>query len=99
VQEAPVEPVFTMTPYKDVVGAGGWALHLFSFPDSSSANVELTELHRRGFKTEVRVVEIPEKGRWWRVYVGSFATKGEARDATSLLLVKLKTDWAKPTRF
>lgn len=96
---APAEPVFSMMPYRSTVGAAGWALHLYSFPDSSGADVELAELRRRGFETEIRVVEIPDKGRWWRIYVGSFASKGDARAATPLLLKKLRTDWAKPTRF
>ena len=92
-------PVFDKAPYLTTVGADGWALHLYSFPSSESANAELTELKRRGFETEIRVVETQEKGRWWRIYVGSFATRIEARDAAPLLKEKLRTDWANPTRF
>ncbi len=95
----PEAPVFTMAPYKSAVGAAGWALHLYSFPAVSGADVELAELKRRGFKTEVRVVETREKGRWWRIYVGSFASRAEAREAAPLLKKKLRTDWANPTRF
>ncbi len=98
-ETAPAEPVFDKAPYLTQVGADGWALHLYSFPDSESTDAELAELHRRGFETEVRVVETQNKGRWWRVYVGSFATRIEARDAAALLKKKLRTDWANPTRF
>ncbi len=95
----PETPKFSMEPYQTTVGSGGWALHLYSFPVSSGADVELAELHRRGFETEVRIVETLEKGRWWRIYVGNFASRAEARAAAPLLKTKLQTDWANPTRF
>lgn len=95
----PAEPEFTMAPYRVKVGSDGWALHLYSFPDTTGAQKELAELHRRGFETEIRVVETLKKGRWWRVYVGSFASRAEARAAAPLLKKKLRTDWANPTRF
>ncbi len=95
----PAAPVFSMVPYRATVGAAGWALHLYSFPDSTGADAELAELRRRGFETEIRVVQIPDKGRWWRIYVGSFESRSEAWSATPLLLEKLRTDWAKPTEF
>ncbi len=96
---APAEPGFSMAPYREPVGRGGWALHLYSFPNTKGTEAEVAELHRRGFTTEVRVVETLAKGRWWRVYVGSFASKAEARAAAPLLKEKLRTDWANPTRF
>jgi len=94
-----VEPTFSMAPYRDDVGSGGWALHLYSFPDTVSVATELTELHRRGFATEVHAIDISGKGRWFRVYVGSFGSRAEARVAAPLLKKKLRTDWANPTRF
>ncbi len=96
---APETAVFDKAPYLVPVGGEGWALHLYSFPNSDTADDELAELHRRGFETVVRVVETQEKGRWWRIYVGSFATRAAARDAAPLLKEKLRTDWANPTRF
>jgi cell division septation protein DedD len=98
-ESVPAKPAFAMTPYRTTVGAAGWALHLYSFPDQAGTDAELAELRRRGFETEVRVVETQAKGRWWRIYVGSFATKAEARAAAPLLKKKLRTDWANPTRF
>lgn len=95
----PATPTFSMAPYRTPVGADGWALHLYSFPDQAGTEAELAELHRRGFETEVRIVETQTKGRWWRVYVGNFATKAEARAAAPLIKKKLRTDWANPTRF
>jgi len=97
--DEPEGPTFTMVPYQTAVGAAGWALHLYSFPAQAAADTELAALHRRGFETEIRVVETREKGRWWRIYVGSFGSKAEARAAAPLLKKKLRTDWANPTRF
>ena len=88
-----------MGPYRTAVGAAGWALHLYSLPNQAGVDAELAELHRRGFKTEVRAIDTAAKGRWWRIYVGSFATRAEARVAVPLLKAKLRTDWANPTRF
>lgn len=95
----PAGPIFTMDPYLQVVGSDGWALHLYSFPDSLTAGKETRTLQRRGFQTAVRAVEIKDKGRWYRVYVGSFQSRNEAREAQPLLMKELKLDWARPTEF
>jgi hypothetical protein len=95
----PAAPVFSLDPYRGPVGAGGWALHLYSLPDSAAAATQVAELRRRGFTTEIRESDVPGKGHWWRVYVGSFASRAEARAAAPLLKEKLRTDWAAPTRF
>ena len=92
-------PVFTMDPYLQPVGSDGWALHLYSFPDSLLAVGESQRLERKGFQTAIHAVELPEKGRWYRVYVGSFLTRAEALEARDPLLKKLKTDWARATEF
>jgi len=42
---------------------------------------------------------VPGKGLWWRVYVGSFASRQEATRAMPALYEKLRIDWANPTRF
>lgn len=92
-------PVFSMDPYLLAVGSDGWALHLYSFPDSASAEAEASRLERRGFQTAIRPFEIKDKGRWFRVYVGSFVSKSEAREAQGPLMEKLKVDWARATEF
>lgn len=98
-EPAPAAPVFQMDPYLVPVGEDGWALHIYSFPDSQSAAKELANLHRRGFQTAVRTVQIKDKGRWERIYLGSFASKAEATEALEPLLKKLGEDWGRPTEF
>lgn len=93
------DPVFDPVPYQVPVGRDGWALQVYSFRDSTSANEEIARLGRRGLKAAVRIVELPDSGRWWRIYVGSYASRNEARAAEPALFARLRTDWAQPTRF
>lgn len=90
---------FDMGPYREPVGTKGWALHVYSLPDSPGTAREVKELDRRGFRSEVRIFDLGEKGRWFRIYLGSFASRSEAKQAMPALLEKLKEDWAKPERF
>jgi len=91
--------VFDMAPYLVPVGEQGWALHVYSLPNMESLQVELKELDRRGFKTAVKAVDVPDKGRWYRVFLGNFATRGEADAAKSALLENLGADYAAAKRF
>jgi septal ring-binding cell division protein DamX len=86
-------------PYRLPVGQDGWALHVYSLADSSSARAQIDELERRGIRTAERLVELPGKGRWHRIYVGSFGSRQEAAAAIPELLARLKADWAMPYRF
>lgn len=91
--------VFDMTPYEEPVGAKGWALHVYSLPDSSGTANQMKNLDRRGFNSAVRIFDLGDKGRWRRIYLGSFASRTEAKAAMPALLEKLRVDWAKPERF
>jgi len=100
VPEVAAAPVFATAPYEVPVGEAGWALHVYSFSKQAEADQEVAVLQARGLRAVIRAVELPAKGgRWWRVYLGSFATRQEAAQAQSLLLEKLRTDWAQPVRF
>ena len=92
-------PVFDPAPYQVPVGEAGWALHLYSFPDSAAAAEEVAILAGRGLMSDIRVVEIAGKGRYHRIYVGSFADRASAREAMPALLERLRADWANPVRF
>jgi cell division septation protein DedD len=94
----PGRPVFDPTPFQQEVGAAGWTLHLYSFPDSSDAAQEMSVLARQGLRSAVRSVVVPDKGIYYRVYVGSFTDRAAARAAMPGLLEKLRIDWADPKR-
>jgi hypothetical protein len=103
-EEAPPEvtdtgqPVFDMGPYQEPVGARGWALHVYSLPDSAGTAKQVQELDRRGFLSEVRVFDLGEKGNWRRIYLGSFDSRSAALAAMPALLERLREEWAKPER-
>ncbi len=90
---------FGMDPYISPVGGDGWALHVYSFPDSVRAEMEMGVLAAKGFRSTFRAVEFKDKGRWFRVYIGNFKTKKEANAARNALMEKLGEDWANPVRF
>jgi hypothetical protein len=90
---------FDAAAYKVPAGQAGWALHVYSLPDSAGAAKQIAELERAGYSTAVRIVEIKEKGgRWWRLYVGSFPSRSAARAAMPALLSRLGATWAEPAR-
>ena len=92
-----VASAFDPAPYAAPAGAAGWALHVYSLPDSAGAATQAAELERAGYRTAVRIVEIKEKGgRWWRLYVGSFPSSAAARAAMPALLARLGATWADP---
>jgi hypothetical protein len=103
--ETPVPPAppapagFDTAPYRATVGQAGWALWLYSQPNQESADADVAGLQKQGFQATSRAVDLPEKGRWYRVYVGSFPSKEAAQQAAPALLAQLKHDWAAPARF
>jgi hypothetical protein len=97
--EAPATPAFEAAPFRQPVGEAGWALWLYSLPDEAAAAREVRELERRGLVAVTRAVEIKDRGRWHRVYTGSFASRAEATAAAEGLKATLRHDWAVPSRF
>jgi cell division septation protein DedD len=90
---------FDSAPYDKPAGQDGWTLWLFSFPQEELAVREVERLERLGLGAAYRAVELPDRGRWFRVYAGSFATRAEAREAADALKARLKHDWAQAARF
>ena len=95
----PPAPVFDPAPYEQPVGQGGWALWVYSFADSTQARQQQDRLQRQGIRSVTRIVEIKDKGRYWRIFMGSFPSAKAATRAKPLLLEKLREDWAQPVRF
>lgn len=62
------------------VGAGGtWTIHTDSYRKPEYARRRLAELKAKGVKAGLAQVDIPGKGRWQRVLIGSFSGKAQAR--------------------
>jgi cell division protein FtsN len=90
---------FDPAPYRGPVGAAGWALHVYSLPDSALANRQVAAVKRLGLEAVWRAVELPDRGRWYRVYLGSFPSQAAASAAIPALLARLDESWAQPVQF
>ncbi len=95
----PADDLPTVDPYAGPVGQDGWVLWVYSFQDGLAAGREVAKLGRRDIQATVRLVELPDSGRWYRVYMGSFPNQKSARAAMPALFERLRTDWAQPVRF
>jgi cell division septation protein DedD len=89
----------TLDPYQPPVGQDGWVLHLYSVADSATAGKEVAALQQQGIRAEWRAVTVPDRGLWYRIYVGSFPSREAALQAKPALLQRLGTDWAMPKRY
>lgn len=71
---------------------GGWALHPWSFADSTDAATAMRPLVREGMQPVVRRAEIDGQ-TWFRVLVGNFESRGDAWQARAILAEMVDTDW------
>ena len=63
-----------------------YTLHIASFRKEPYAQKQLAALKSKGVKARVQMVDLPGKGRWYRLLAGDFATKTQARAQGDLLL-------------
>ena len=95
-QEAVKPPVPSSSPEQDAERAelmkalrlrphDGWALHPWSYRDSTRALPSVRRLRAEGMEAIVVRAEIPNRGTWFRVLVGNFATRRQALQARRIL--------------
>jgi hypothetical protein len=92
-------PTDSDSPFSVPVGQAGWAIHLYSLPDEASTVAEAAVLERKGFRATWRLEEVPGKGRYYRIYVGSFASAAAAKKALPEVKDRLRVKWAQVRRF
>ena len=63
------------------VSSGRYAIQVASFSEKKGADVLAQKLKKKGFNSYVVAGEIPQKGRWYRVRVGSYPNRDEAKKA------------------
>lgn len=66
-----------------------FTIQVASFQDKSRAEIVLNDLKQKGYQPVISPKELPEKGTWYRVFVGDFDTEEEAKS----LLDKLKEEY------
>lgn len=73
--------------------AGDFTVQVASFENESDANERVSKLRAAGFEARTVAVEIPRRGTWYRVHVGSFGGREEAaRTIGKLRSVGVATD-------
>ena len=90
-QQSAAPPPVKETPQperaKPAAPAGtGWVVHLSSYRTEKTAKVEIAGLRRHGYQGGHELTDLGEKGMWYRVYAGPFATREEAEKARVALL-------------
>jgi hypothetical protein len=81
-----------------IPGSGPWAVWLSSFRTESRAGVAVSRWEREGFTARAYPVDLGEKGRWYRVYVGNYPTREAAEAARDFLLADPRVDFAQVRR-
>jgi cell division protein FtsN len=80
------DPVSGAKPY--------YYLHISSFQKKGLADKDVLRLKKKGFKAITRREKIPNKGYWYRVYIGPFSAHMEAYLKAKELKKKKITDYA-----
>lgn len=57
---------------------GLFYVHVSSLKSKVGASIEAARIQRAGYPTAMRQVEIPERGTWWRVYLGPYGAHADA---------------------
>lgn len=73
--------VFSFFVFKPNLVSGAkpyYYLHISSYQKESLANEDVERLKKKGYKAVARREKIPNKGYWYRVYVGPFSAHTEA---------------------
>ena len=63
-----------------VVPTGNFALQIAARPDEAEAKKIAAQIQDAGGRARVVRAELPNRGTWYRVYVGAFETRAEAEN-------------------
>jgi len=81
-------PAAADTPLPEA--GGKYSVQVGSFKSQKVAKRFCSKITPLGFKPRVAMVELPNKGKWFRVIVEGFATHDEARQAADILAKNIK---------
>ena len=75
---APPVEKSVVTPDPAALSQGAYTIQVGSFRKKDRAEAMLKELTQAGHPAQIVSKDLQEKGLWYRLYVGAFATKSEA---------------------
>lgn len=71
-------------------GGGKYSVQVASFKSENAAKQFSNKIKPLGYKPQVAMVELPDKGKWFRVQVDGFASHDEAQQAAAVLAKNIK---------
>ncbi len=74
-----------------------WTLHIWSFKSLDNAKDKVRETKKKGAPAYYRLMEVPGKGKWFRVFIGKYKTREEAEKAGVSLKARGIVEYSKPT--
>jgi cell division protein FtsN len=86
--KTPPPPAAPGTPLPEA--AGKYSVQVVSFKSPKVAEQFRKKITPLGFKSRVVMVELPNKGKWFRVIVDGFASHDEAQQAAVMLAKNIK---------
>jgi len=78
IQRAPAVAPKDPAPSKQAPSKVRYTIQVGAYPDKSMAEEETKNMKKRGYAAFLVATDIPDKGKWYRVRIGSFASKPSA---------------------
>lgn len=92
--ELPVEEPATQPPPQVVAVDGKYTVQVSSWQTRRRAERDAQRFNAKGFETYIQSADLPELGgTWYRVRVGSFATRNDARAMAEQLAALLESGY------
>jgi len=63
-----------------------YSVHVASYQTLKKANLEIAKLRTLGYEARALETDLGSKGKWYRVYAGSYPTAAEAARTRDVLL-------------
>lgn len=89
-QKSPPPPVAEQAPSKPAPGKERYQIQVISLKDRAKADQFSKQLTPLGFKPKVVVIDLPGKGKWYRIIIEGFESREQAQKAVGNMEKKVK---------
>ncbi|PKN03936.1 MAG: hypothetical protein CVU74_09475 [Deltaproteobacteria bacterium HGW-Deltaproteobacteria-9] len=87
----PVPAVKKEPPIKEKSAVQGkFMVQVVSYQEKSKAETLVRKIAAMGYAAQTEVTELPDKGKWFRVVMGEFASRPEAQKAVDAVSIKTR---------